>query len=191
VLSQGREPFLHVAAISDSTAQRMVPHSVVVWPRTQRTPANAGAGHLKGLGRLLSLSYSLHQQREPKGHVIAPTTDLNRDHTPATLVPRLWTATLLSGVVGAWQKTRVITYPHPVQLPLSEMDSRRRNAWATMSPILEPEVAIPLHESHEFDLKIGRYVGALRRRAGRLTERYRLPGNGSAANESKSPTPPR
>ncbi len=72
-----------------------------------------------------------------------------------------------------------------------QMASYLRNAWAAVSPILEPEVAIPLHESHEFDVKRGRYVGALRRRAGRLTERYRLPGNGSAANESKSPTPPR
>jgi hypothetical protein len=64
-----------------------------------------------------------------------------------------------------------------------------RNAWATVSPILEPEVAIPLHESHEFDVKKGRYVGSLRRRAGRLTELYRPPWNGSAATESKSPRP--
>ena len=70
-----------------------------------------------------------------------------------------------------------------------QMASHLRNAWATMSPILEPAVAIPLHESHEFDVKIGRYVGSLRRRAGRLTELCRPPGNGSAATESKSPRP--
>jgi hypothetical protein len=64
-----------------------------------------------------------------------------------------------------------------------------RNAWATVSPILEPEVAIPLHESHEFDVKKGRYVGSLRRRAGRLTQRYRPLGSGSAATESKFPWP--
>jgi hypothetical protein len=70
-----------------------------------------------------------------------------------------------------------------------QMASYLRKAWATVSPIPEHEVAIPLHGSHEFDVKIGRYVGSLRRRAGRLTERYRPLGNGSAANESKSPRP--
>jgi len=65
--------------------------------------------------------YLLQQQLESRGHAITPTTDLNLDHTPATLVSRLWNASLLSRVVGAWQRTRVISYPRPVRLPAMDL----------------------------------------------------------------------
>lgn len=77
-----------------------------------------------------------------------------------------------------------------------EMAAYLRHAWATVSPILEPEVAIPLHQSHELGEKIAKSLGSLRGRLALLIARgpvarpAALPrslGNGSAASDPSAP----
>ncbi|MEX0728645.1 MAG: hypothetical protein WD065_20395 [Planctomycetaceae bacterium] len=72
-----------------------------------------------------------------------------------------------------------------------EMGLFLRNAWATVSPVLQPEVAIPLHEPHKSGVTMSKSLSSLRGRASPLKRQLKELAQRGKGRAATKPNPPR